>query len=256
MNPNLLVIPTTAYEVPDTNQPAETPAESVKTDTPESTKPENAQSTASAASVINSSSEPSTINATRKQSKTPRHNAEASAENDTESSTNITKKELKLAGHAGAQRSADDDDEFRRDRFVTPVTATRVDHGFKDVLGGSDKTIGRGTLGRGRGKGIRKALFAVDVPVEEDDDEVDTHVEHVGTVKKDKLENNKSSSPTQTSGPAITNGTSTKSTQSDQNSDSKQNEPRQDDSPPTQKTTEDEEKDEPITTVDGIEFNV
>lgn len=256
MNPNLLVIPSAAYEVPDVNQDAETHSDTAQQDTPGTTKTEDAQATPSAASVNNSSSEPSTINAIRKQSKTHRHNAEASAENDTESSINTTKKELKLAGHTGAEKSANDDDEFRRDRFATPVTATRVDNGFKDVLGGSDKTIGRGTLGRGRGKGIRKALFAVDVPAEEDEDEVDTHVEHVDVVKGDKLEIDKSSSPKQTSGQPMTNGTSIESTKPNQDSDPKQNKAQQDDSPPTQQTTADEEKDEPITTADGIEFNV
>lgn len=228
LNPNLLVIPSTAYDAPDDAGESGAQPANARTDTSESANTDNTRSTSSGTG--NSSA--SKNNATTKNEKPNRLDRSTVGKGDEE------------------------DNEFRRDRFATPVTVTRVDHGIKDVLGGADKTVGRGTLGRGRGKGIRKALFAVDVPAEEDEDEVDTHVEHVGVINEDKLDTEQASSLSQTPAQPSTNGTAAKSTKMNHHGDLNHNSIQQSSLSREHLEDEEEQKDEPITTVDGIEFNV
>lgn len=252
MNPNLLVIPSTAYDVSDVPEHSDRPSDSATVNSPE-LKTEDAQSTSSPTSVNTSSSEPPANSTSQSQPRSGSRQAGNDGKHDNASSTDALKKQANSVSRA--DKAAADDEDFRRDRFATPVTATKVDHGFKDVLGGSDRTIGRGTLGRGRGKGIRKALFAVDVPAEEDEDEVDTHVEHVDIVKEGKLDGDKSSSAKKTSGHSATNGIAAKDSDLSKDSHSKQKHTKQNISLPAEEQ-EEEQKDEPIMTADGVEFNV
>lgn len=208
MNLSLLVIPSTANDP----QPIETPeasSEKAQTDSSES------------------------LDSSQKQTSISGGNAVTQSISDKTTQKNPTK-------------SSDDDDEFRRDRFATPLTATRIDHGIKDVLGGSERTVGRGTLGRGRGKGIRKALFAVDVPAEEDEDEVDTHVEHISVPSEQEGIDAKASSPQQ----APVNGVNANGTNVNEQTASTAKEAKD------AKNDDEDRCEEPITTADGIEFNV
>lgn len=242
LNPNLLVIPSSAYELSVATE------QRASLDSSDSTRTEGLQSASSIAGVGNSSSEFPANSTVQIQSRSVPRAAENSPKENTESSTNM---DMQQANSASPVAPAADDNEFPRDRFATPVTATRVDHGFRDVLGGSDKTIGRGTLGQGRGKGIRKALFAVDVPAEEDEDEVDTHVEHIDIVSEDQTGDVKSPIAKATSGQPAMNGV----TGTNESGDSKVKPAQQNVSLSTVESGE-EQNDQPITTADGVEFNV
>lgn len=222
MNLSLLVIPSTAYEEKSTED-TEASGENAQTETSENS-----------ASIPDEKSNSTT--ADKAVSKQSVKNTSATSDNSTQ------KKKTK---------SSEEDDEFRRDRFATPVTATRIDHGIKDVLGG-----GRGTLGRGKGKGIRKALFAVDVPAEEDEDEVDTHVEHVGVPSEKEGVDAKASSPPKTTEHSSANGISINGTKA--KGDSSKESETETTAPAAKETKKDneEQREEPITTADGIEFNV
>ena len=219
MNLSLLVIPSTAYD-------------------PHSTE------------TSESSEEKSPEDPSKSSVSLPNRNSSSSKDASKDSVTTISMMTTKASLNNSA-KSNDDDDEFRRDRFATPLTATRIDHGIKDVLGGPERN-GRGTLGRGRGKGIRKALFAVDVPAEEDEDEVDTHVEHVNAPAEQEGIDVKGSSSQQPKARSLVNGSDANGTiaQSAQKGD-------QTDSAKTEtKTSDDDQREDRNTTADGIEFNV
>jgi hypothetical protein len=220
MNLSLLVIPSTAYDAKSA-ETSETSDENAQTETSENSEP-----------IPDDKSNTST--ADKAASKQLAKSTSANSSNSTQ------KKQTK---------SSEEDDEFRRDRFATPVTATRIDHGIKDVLGG-----GRGTLGRGKGKGIRKALFAVDVPAEEDEDEVDTHVEHVGVPFEKEGVDAKATSPQKATEHSPVNGITTNGTKAKGDTSKKS----ETETAPAAKDTKDDEeqREEPITTADGIEFNV
>jgi hypothetical protein len=222
MNLSLLVIPSTAYDANSTENP-ETSGEKAQTETSEN--PESSTEEKSSSST------------------TDKVASKQSAKSISSNSNNSTLKK--------PTKSTEDDDEFRRDRFATPVTATRIDHGIKDVLGG-----GRGTLGRGKGKGIRKALFAVDVPAEEDEDEVDTHVEHVGVPSGSEDADAKALSGQKTTEHSPVNGISTNGTKAKGDTSKDSELEKTAPVPKETKKDDEEQREEPITTADGIEFNV
>lgn len=218
MNLSLLVIPSTAYD-------------SNSTETSESSEEKSEDPSKSLVSL-------------------PNRNSSSSKDESKDTGTTISMMATKPSQN-NSTKTNDDDDEFRRDRFATPLTATRIDHGIKDVLGGPERN-GRGTLGRGRGKGIRKALFAVDVPAEEDEDEVDTHVEHVSApIEQEGVDAKVSSSQQPKERPQgngiDANGTAAQIAQKGDPTDS---------ATTVVKKSDDDQREDRITTADGIEFNV
>ncbi|KAJ9103913.1 hypothetical protein QFC21_002376 [Naganishia friedmannii] len=226
MNLSLLVIPGDAYDTPTVLNGSATQS---PTDQASDQRPQHKHT----ASVIpNSKTSTSEIS-----------NSKASERHESDDSQKAIKKD-------------EDDADFRRDLFATPVTATRIDHGFKNMLRGDGTGSSRGTLGRGRGKGVRKALFPVDVPAEEEDDEVDIHVEHVGTMMTDENGKGKVREVEGRNKEASANGTTEKKASSVADEEPKATVALKRTDNGHDANEEDEEKAELNITADGVEFNV
>jgi hypothetical protein len=230
MNLSLLVIPGDAYDTPSVTNGSATRSPTGQASPQDATRSQH-KNTASA--IPHAKSSTSGIS-----------NSKASEQPKPDDSKKPVKKD-------------DDDADFRRDLFATPVTATRLDHGFKNILLGEGSSTARGTLGRGRGKGVRKALFPVDVPAEEDDDEVDVHVEHVGVMTTDENGKDKVHEVEGRNTEPFSNGTAEKKASSAAPGEPKATAmPKSKDTGNDDNNEEDEEKAEPNITADGVEFNV
>ncbi|KAJ9120158.1 hypothetical protein QFC22_003057 [Naganishia vaughanmartiniae] len=229
MNLSLLVIPGDAYDTPTvTNGPA-TQSPTGQTSDQDATRPQHKNT----ASVL------------------PTSKISTSEIPNSKACGNPKSDDLKKA-----IKKDEDDADFRRDLFATPVTATRIDHGFKNMLRGDGTSTSRGTLGRGRGKGVRKALFPVDVPAEEEDDEVDIHVEHVGVMTTNENGKSKGKAQEVEGRNEETNVNTEKSASSVAAEESKTTSTPESADKGNEESEEEEEKAEPNITADGIEFNV
>lgn len=229
MNLSLLVIPGDAYDTPSISNGSETRSPGGQANPLDAARPQHKHTASAMPNSKTSTSEVATSN---------------------------TSVKPKPGDSTKAIKEDEDDADFKRDLFATPVTATRIDHGFKNMLRGDGTGNSRGTLGRGRGKGVRKALFPVDVPAEEEDDEVDVHVEHVGVVTTDENGKGKVTEVDGRNKEPHMNGAADKkaSTVTDGKSDATATPKGTDNG--NDENEGDEEKAEPNITADGVEFNV